>query len=227
MLVLACDHGNTENSFLTGRGSWVTLSHRLHEFLLGKNTEYHLQGCDDSVDWEMDAGGKMPCGHQKLETSTVLSQHSGHVAEIRNEFCVPQREKKASRNSDKMEHVVKACHSAHLALWLQFIPCSLTLCPCLLFRIKSSVHLCGNLGEFTPSWCLFISAYLIIFHLEQETEEAPRWFLLMNVSSTSGRDPWRTSSEKRERSRRTVTLGTSQYSLLSFRGGLCSPMRPR
>lgn len=161
----------------------------------------------------------MPCVHQKLETSTAQSRHSGHVAEIRNEFCVPQKEKKASRNSYKMGRAVKACHTTHLALSLQFIPGSLDLCPHLLFRVKSSVHRCGNLGEFTPCRCLFISAYLIIFHLEQETEEAPRWFLLMNVSSTSGTDPRRTSSKKRERFRHTGNLGclSVQPSLISWR----------
>lgn len=45
-----------------------------------------------------------------------------------------------------------------------------------------------TLLEFTPSQRLFLPAYLIIFHLEQETGGVPRWFLQIDASLTSGRE---------------------------------------
>lgn len=117
-----------------------------------------------------------------------------------------------------MECAVKAGPSACLLLRIQFTPCSANLCPHLLFRVKSSLHLCGNLGEFTPCQCLFISAYLIIFHLEQETEEAPRWFLLINVSSTQGETPDGLPLRKRKvQTHRNLGCLSMQPSLISWR----------
>lgn len=126
-----------------------------------------------------------PCGNCELK-STLLSQHSRRVEEIRNLIlCVSIGKKKPLWIPVKWN-----MPSKQSLLPISLSESNLCLVPWASAPSSNQSKIFTsrwNVLEFTPSQHLFLPAYLIIFHLEQETGGALRWFLQINTSLTSGR----------------------------------------
>lgn len=125
-----------------------------------------------------------PRANCELEESAVLRQHSRHVAEELH--CVSQKEiRKASRSPCEMGRTAKGA-----LLYTSFWESNLCLVP---WTSGPS----SNLRKiFTPSVWEFTRIHpkpvslppcIFIFYFEQETEGAPRWFLLMTGSLAASR----------------------------------------